>query len=568
MKNIFKVAGLSLLLLSFSSCDDKSNVPQHAKLSITGSNDDFKVIGSDASQMFVNVSSSSDWSIKLEPKTKGEDFSWLSVDPKNGKSVESKDIIATFKENTEYERSLYLILQNSNVADTILITQQGKKYSDKVNPDPIPDPIPNSAISSFNVDFENGAMPQYWESKALKGKRKWLVKEHNKKKGISINSHKTQDTDHVILYTPLLNIDGEKTLKYDMTISHGVSGTILRVLLLDENKEIIRSIISYDMGANSISKESFDIEANANIKYIGFLYEGDPTHTANVVLDNIILMDKGASVEPEPTPAPQPQPNPISPDLKSEHIHGDMNRLEIPRLAGGSNNWFVSYKLSNGSVNYSLEWDSNWKIPRWVAFTFDQSNSRKNHSGRNDKWGWDKIISPAKDIKQPWFKGYDRGHMVASNDRQISAEANGQTFYYTNMTPQLKGLNQQFWASLESLVQDWARDTRFNDNIMYVTKGVAFNNNQPTNWNYGGKIAIPDYYYMAILHKGTNDNYNAIGFWVEHKDLPKSANKSQFVMSIDDIERKANVDLFPNLPDDVESKVEAQNPLQKNFFRL
>lgn len=564
MKNIFKVAGLSLLLLSFSSCDDKSNVPQHAKLSITGSNDNFKVIGSDASQMFVNVSSSSDWSIKLEPKTKGEDFSWLSVDPQNGKAVDSKDIIATFKENTEYERSLYLILQNSNVADTILITQQGKKYSDKVNPDP----IPNSAISSFNVDFENGAMPQYWESKALKGKRKWLVKEHNKKKGISINSYKTQDTDHVILYTPLLNIDGEKTLKYDMTISHGVSGTILRVLLLDENKEIIRSIISYDMGANSISKESFDIEANANIKYIGFLYEGDPTHTANVVLDNIILMDKGASVEPEPTPDPQPQPNPISPDLKSEHIHGDMTRLEIPRLAGGSNNWFVSYKLSNGSVNYSLEWDSNWKIPRWVAFTFDQINSPQNRTGRTNKWGWDNIITPARNIERDWFiRGYDRGHMVASNDRQYSVQANEQTYYYTNMTPQLGLLNQQFWASLERQVQDWARNTSFNNNIMYVTKGVAFNNGQPTKWSSSHKMAIPDYYYMAIIHKGDNNEYNGVAFWVEHKQY-KGSSARDVAMSIDQVERLANIDLFPNLPDDVESKVEAQNPLQKRFFRL
>lgn len=570
MKSVLKFLFCGLSTLALSSCNNiEEKEPNYAKLSITGANDNLKVLTSDANQVFVNVSSSSSWSIKVEPTKEAQDASWLSLDQKNGDAVSGKDLVATYSVNEGYERSLYLILINKEMSDTILVTQQGKIYSDES----IGASRYTRAVSSFKVDFESSDMPKGWESETYSGSRQWQIKRKNNNGVISMSSYKSRETDEVVLYSPKLKIDREKILKFDMSISYPKAGTMLYVLLLNQKKETIRTLVSYDMGASNTTKESFVIEKDSNIKYIGFFYEGNAKHTSTVTLDNIELLDNDGSTSEEEEDNnsnydPAPKPNPIVPAPKNEHILGDMTRLEIPRLAGGENNWFVSYRLTDGSINYSLEWDSNWKIPRWVAFTFDKTNTAKVHSGRNSKWGWDNIITPAKGINQPWFRGYDRGHMVASNDRQISAEANGQTFYYTNMTPQLGGLNQQFWQALESLVQDWARNSSFNNNVMYVAKGVAFNNNKPTNWNNGGKIAIPDYYYMAIVHKGANNKYNSIGFWVEHKALPKKENKGKYVVSIDEIERRANVDLFPNIPDAIENDVESHNPLQKRFFSL
>ena len=42
--------------------------------------------------------------------------------------------------------------------------------------------------------------------------------------------------------------------------------------------------------------------------------------------------------------------------IKDEIINGDTTLLELPRLAGGNSNYFVTHRAS-GKVNYSLEYD-------------------------------------------------------------------------------------------------------------------------------------------------------------------------------------------------------------------
>lgn len=257
---------------------------------------------------------------------------------------------------------------------------------------------------------------------------------------------------------------------------------------------------------------------------------------------------------------------PISPIVPSkENVKGDVTLLETPKLAGGSNNWYATFYI-NGKPNYSVEWDSNWKIPRWVCFSFDDETKVKRVK-RSDAWGWDGIIKPAKYIGQSDFSGYDRGHMVASNDRTYNIEANRQTFYYVNMTPQLSGLNQRFWGTMEQWVQDKARSQFLgNNDVMYVVKGVAFNGGKPSKWT-NSKLAVPDYYYMAlVVRKG--GQYHGMGMWVEHKPIGSNERRvADVAMTIDEIERRAGVDLFHNLPDDIEEMVEKENP-RSGFWGL
>lgn len=257
---------------------------------------------------------------------------------------------------------------------------------------------------------------------------------------------------------------------------------------------------------------------------------------------------------------------PISPIVPSkENVKGDVTLLETPKLAGGSNNWYATFYI-NGKPNYSVEWDSNWKIPRWVCFSFDDETKVKRVS-RSPAWGWDGIIEPANGIGQSDFSGYDRGHMVASNDRTYSKAACEQTFYYVNMTPQLSGLNQRFWGTMEQWVQDKARSQFLgNNDVMYVVKGVAFNGGKPSKWT-NSKLAVPDYYYMAlVVRKG--GQYHGMGMWVEHKPIGSNERRvADVAMTIDEIERRAGVDLFHNLPDDIEEMVEKENP-RSGFWGL
>ena len=52
--------------------------------------------------------------------------------------------------------------------------------------------------------------------------------------------------------------------------------------------------------------------------------------------------------------------------------------------------------------------------------------------------------------------GYDRGHMVRSEERTRSPEDNKTTFYLTNVLPQTHELNAGPWLRLEDYCQDLA----------------------------------------------------------------------------------------------------------------
>ena len=52
--------------------------------------------------------------------------------------------------------------------------------------------------------------------------------------------------------------------------------------------------------------------------------------------------------------------------------------------------------------------------------------------------------------------GYDRGHLAPAADMGWSTQAMQESFYYSNMSPQLPAFNRGIWKQLEELVRDWA----------------------------------------------------------------------------------------------------------------
>lgn len=251
-------------------------------------------------------------------------------------------------------------------------------------------------------------------------------------------------------------------------------------------------------------------------------------------------------------------------DYSDEIIDGDVSLLECPQLSGGNNNYFVTH-WANGRVNFSMEYDVTKHCPRWVAFTFDEENSQKNHRGRG-QWQWDKHLPSVYDISELYRNsGYDRGHIIASNDRQYSKEANQGTFIMSNVCPQTHSFNAGIWKRLEQKVQNWGRNNKKRD-IIYVVKGAVLDDDRIEIERIGGKIAIPKYFWMALVSKKNND-YNGIAFLVEQREYQKGETIKDLSLSIDQLEEFIGLDLFHNLDDQIENKVEAQLPDSKDSRR-
>lgn len=257
--------------------------------------------------------------------------------------------------------------------------------------------------------------------------------------------------------------------------------------------------------------------------------------------------------------------------------------LEIPSIHESDGIYREHYVDYSGQhiMNLATSWNPVFRHTSWVAFSFDKTTAADNVK-RTDTWAWD----PAYDfatmggVEESEHKsdGYDKGHLCASEDRVYCTEANNQTFYYTNISPQIALFNQKYWMYLEQQVQKWGRSTlQGTYDKVYVTKGGTLNklltNFTGTMKGGDGKypetnaegfsihgLAVPAYYYMAILaEKG--DTYHAIGFLVPHSELlpqkPTAGDFQVYAVSIDKLEQETGIDFFCNLPDVIEDEVES-----------
>ena len=252
-----------------------------------------------------------------------------------------------------------------------------------------------------------------------------------------------------------------------------------------------------------------------------------------------------------------PVPDPEKPS-------GYASMLEIPALKGGSMNQFITHTTKRNGKDYptySLEYSYKYKHSYWIAYRFD--NTTGGNVGRNEAYKPDPELPSQYAAKHNDYtnSGYTRGHLCASSDRQYSKEANQQTFYMSNISPQSgNGFNQSgsAWNTGEDKVQAWGYNISRSTDTLYVVKGGTIGEGMIKGY-IKNEIAIPKYFFMAVLFR-SGDNYKAIGFYMPHenlKDDPDKKDPKKYLMSLDALEQETGIDFFHNLPDNIENTVEA-----------
>lgn len=153
-----------------------------------------------------------------------------------------------------------------------------------------------------------------------------------------------------------------------------------------------------------------------------------------------------------------------------------------------------------------------------------------------------------------WNSGFDRGHMAASADFKWNRKALSESYYYSNIVPQNKELNQGAWNKLEMQAREWAID---NSELIVVT-GPVLENDLPKIPQGSFKVSIPQYLYKIVLDYYP-PVYKAIAFIYPNKNVPYELEKH--LVSIDSIEKITGIDFFPKLNDSLENILEAENNL-------
>lgn len=272
--------------------------------------------------------------------------------------------------------------------------------------------------------------------------------------------------------------------------------------------------------------------------------------------------------------------NVVTPGMPDE-----ITRLEFPKVKGGTSTVIV-HETAQYGVNFCTEFDTSKKSQRWSCYAVYKSNNLKGWNRQNWKskegvswngktWKDDPFqIDPEipanlqPSIKEFRSSGFQRGHIVASEDRICSMDVNGQTFYMTNMQPQIGEFNTGIWEKMEEKIRSFltynmSKQAAHANDTMYVCKGgtidkseqiLGYTKNSYTKNNF----IVPKYFFAAIMIKNKS-GHKAIGFWFEHKDYPSTEKLSAHIVNIAKLEELTGIDFFCNLPDDEERLIENVN---------
>lgn len=244
---------------------------------------------------------------------------------------------------------------------------------------------------------------------------------------------------------------------------------------------------------------------------------------------------------------------------------------ETPTNKEKDNYQYVTHytTLNNKTVrNYSICFDETKRASLWVAYPLHACYLGK--TSRTDAWDFDPIVSvfnQANCVSRSYGGPYDRGHQIASADRLANRNMNVQTFYMSNLTPQLNRLNQDMWANLEIKV----RSLICSDTLFVVTGAYFDEESKLTTTDGGGNtVPLPTHYYKVLLRtvsgssgktiaQSSDNELKSIGFWVEHKSYGNIDPPRSICMSVADIEAITGFTFFPQVSESVKTQ---NNPNQ------
>jgi len=128
-----------------------------------------------------------------------------------------------------------------------------------------------------------------------------------------------------------------------------------------------------------------------------------------------------------------------------------------------------------------------------VVFSSEVAQARLVKTERTNNFRADKRIANSPTPEDYTNTGYDRGHMVPAADADDPKEMSD-TFFMTNMTPQLPSVNRVAWKNLE----DRVRSVPFK----YVLTGAIYNTTPKT---IGvNKVPVPSILYKIAYFDSGN----------------------------------------------------------------
>lgn len=182
---------------------------------------------------------------------------------------------------------------------------------------------------------------------------------------------------------------------------------------------------------------------------------------------------------------------------------------------------------------YATLHHNDLKEPVWVAWPLDRAHSlgqpaclpRKDHFRADpDLKRGARAELADYEAAGPDGQHYSRGHMANSDDFRFDGLAQDETYFLSNMLPQLQAHNAGIWLSLENAERAWAVQR---GRVWIIAGGV------PGPERLGpSRVGIPASFWKVVVDPKRRE---AIGFMMPHEATPQG-DLTPFITPIADIE--------------------------------
>ncbi len=199
---------------------------------------------------------------------------------------------------------------------------------------------------------------------------------------------------------------------------------------------------------------------------------------------------------------------------------------------------------------YALGYNEQHKQSAWVTYKLTLHRLQNPVVARTGKFRLDPMLHGKRAaLKDYRNSGYDRGHLAPAADMKWSRQAMNESFYISNISPQVPAFNRGIWAKLESQIRSFA----IAEQEIFVVTGPVLPQDTPQLTIGSNQVTVPSHYYKVVYD--LTPPQKMIAFIIPNQGSNKSL--QDFAVKVDAVESVTGLDFFSSIPGDKQEQMES-----------
>ena len=250
--------------------------------------------------------------------------------------------------------------------------------------------------------------------------------------------------------------------------------------------------------------------------------------------------------------------NRILEDIQLDEMNQELRSFFLPKIDSSED--LIAHRA------LFLVYDETHEQAKWVLHKIS-TNILEGKVGRTNDFRIDPLIKSESAEEKDYFLktkqedgkydydgfGYDRGHLAPSADFRWSQKALSESYFYSNMSPQLPSFNRERWADLEGLIRGYIYE---NKRALIVYTGPVLHDGLKKISRSTNGVSIPEHFFKVVVDFEAK---KAIAYLMPQENT--SYPVEYFATTIDEIEDLTGIDFLHQIDDETEALLEDQKDI-------